>query len=162
MDTWIYPCVSHKFLGWLNRSISPISEMIVAAIFPPIPGIDWIILHTSTISSARTSISASILDRCSTPSYSPSYRSGGGGRSSGGSGSSAKPRWSRAGSSVVYTVQEVRALTPIRGKATKLRAWTLWGNMADIHLMDLPWNWLFHVVMHNDVKIVMQPCLPTS
>lgn len=52
------------------------------------------------------------------PSYSPSYSqsgSSGGGRSSvGGSGSSSRPRWSPAGSSVVYTPAEVRALTPIR------------------------------------------------
>lgn len=34
--------------------------------------------------------------------------------SSGGSRSSAKPRWSRAGSPVVYTPAEVRTLTPIR------------------------------------------------
>lgn len=48
------------------------------------------------------------------PSY-PSSGSSGGGRSSvGGSGSSARPRWSRAGSPVVYTPAEVRALTPIR------------------------------------------------
>ncbi len=44
----------------------------------------------------------------SSPSYSPS-------RSSVGvSGSSARPKWSRAGSSVVYTTAEVRALTPVR------------------------------------------------
>ena len=44
----------------------------------------------------------------SSPSYSPS-------RSSVGvSGSSARPKWSRAGSSVAYTTAEVRALTPIR------------------------------------------------
>ncbi len=44
----------------------------------------------------------------SSPSYSPS-------RSSVGvSGSSARPRWSRAGSSVAYTTAEVRALTPVR------------------------------------------------
>lgn len=55
----------------------------------------------------------------STPSYSsPSYSSsrissssgGGGGRSS----STAKPRWSGAGSSVVYTPAQVRTLTPVR------------------------------------------------
>ena len=47
------------------------------------------------------------------PSYSASASSGG--RWSGsGSGGSARPRWSRAGSSVVYTPAEVRALTPIR------------------------------------------------
>jgi hypothetical protein len=56
----------------------------------------------------------------STPSYSPSYRSGGSRSSSGESGSSAKPRWSGADSSVVYTVQEVRALTPIRNSVEKL------------------------------------------
>lgn len=45
----------------------------------------------------------------------PNYSSGssGVGRSSG-SGRSVKPRWSRAGSSVFYTLDEVQALTPIR------------------------------------------------
>jgi hypothetical protein len=52
------------------------------------------------------------------PSY-PSHSfsssdSGGGRRSSGGSSSRGTPRWSRTGSSLVYTVEEVRALTPIR------------------------------------------------
>ena len=46
-------------------------------------------------------------------SYSASGSSGGGWSGSG-SGGSARPRWSRAGSSVVYTPAEVRALTPIR------------------------------------------------
>ncbi len=50
----------------------------------------------------------------SSPSYSSSGSSGGGRSSGGGSGRSAKPRWSRAGSSVWYTPEEVRALTPIR------------------------------------------------
>lgn len=47
------------------------------------------------------------------PSYSsPSYSSSGsgGGRSS----SSARPRWSRAGSAVSYTVAQVQSLTPVR------------------------------------------------
>jgi hypothetical protein len=53
------------------------------------------------------------------PSYSsPSYSSPGGsgsGRSSiGGSGSRPRPRWSPAGSSLVYTPTEVAALTPVR------------------------------------------------
>src|SRR5450631_3191010 len=53
------------------------------------------------------------------PSY-PSYSSSGSSRSSvGGSGSSVRPRWSRAGSSVVYTPTEVRALTPIRESVEK-------------------------------------------
>ncbi len=46
-------------------------------------------------------------------SYSPSY-SLPGSSGGGGSGSSSRPRWSPAGSSVVYTPAEVRALTPIR------------------------------------------------
>ena len=50
----------------------------------------------------------------SSPSYSSSGSSGGGRSSGGGSGSSAKPSWSRAGSSVSYTPAEVRALTPVR------------------------------------------------
>ena len=44
-------------------------------------------------------------------SYSPSRSSGG---SSGGSSRSARPRWSKAGSSVSYTPAQVQSLTPIR------------------------------------------------
>ncbi len=55
-----------------------------------------------------------ILGSYSYPSYSPSGSSGGGQSSGGGSGSSGRPRWSRAGSSVVYTDAQVRALTPVR------------------------------------------------
>lgn len=54
----------------------------------------------------------------SSPSYSSSVSSGGG-RSSVGSSSSARPRWSRAGSSVVYTPTEVRTLTPVRENVEK-------------------------------------------
>lgn len=58
----------------------------------------------------------------SAPSYSPlsyaraSYSSGSGGGGGGGGGSrgSARPRWSPASSSALYTPTEVRALTPIR------------------------------------------------
>lgn len=52
----------------------------------------------------------------SSSSY-PSYSSSG--SSIGGSGSSARPRWSRTGSSVVYTPAEVRALTPFRESIEK-------------------------------------------
>ena len=52
----------------------------------------------------------------SPPSYSPSGSSGGG------SGSSARPRWSHAGSSVSYTLAEVRALTPVRESVEKRAA----------------------------------------
>lgn len=45
--------------------------------------------------------------------------SGGGGSGGGGSGSSSRPRWSRAGSSVVYTPAEVRTLTPVRENVEK-------------------------------------------
>jgi hypothetical protein len=48
-------------------------------------------------------------------SYSPPQSAGG----SGGSGGSVRPRWSRAGSTLVYTVTEVRALTPIRDMVEK-------------------------------------------
>lgn len=56
------------------------------------------------------------------PSYSPStssgsgYGTGGGGGGGGGgrSSSSAKPRWSKAGSSVAYTSAQVQSLSPIR------------------------------------------------
>jgi TIR domain len=56
----------------------------------------------------------------SSPSYSLSGSSGGGRSSGGGSGRSAKPRWSRAGSSVWYTPEEVRALTPVRNTVENL------------------------------------------
>jgi hypothetical protein len=59
----------------------------------------------------------------SPPSYASPYSSpgnGGGGRSiAGGSSSSVRPRWSRAGSSVVYTPAEVRTLTPVRENVEK-------------------------------------------
>jgi hypothetical protein len=45
----------------------------------------------------------------SSPTYSSSGTSG-----SGRSSASVRPRWSRAGSSVVYTDAQVRALTPVR------------------------------------------------
>jgi len=51
-------------------------------------------------------------------SYSSSGSSGGGRSSVGGSGSG-RPRWSRAGSSVVYTPAEVRTLTPVRENVEK-------------------------------------------
>ncbi|HEV8240974.1 MAG TPA: toll/interleukin-1 receptor domain-containing protein [Thermoanaerobaculia bacterium] len=53
------------------------------------------------------------------PSYFPAGSIGGGRSSVGGSGSSARPRWSRAGSSVSYTPADVRALTPIRDSIEK-------------------------------------------
>lgn len=53
-------------------------------------------------------------------SYVPSGSSGGSGSGGGGGGSSsARPRWSRAGSPVIYTVAEVRALTPFRESIEK-------------------------------------------
>lgn len=51
---------------------------------------------------------------------SPSYSSGGGGGGrNAGSSRSTKPRWSGAGSSQLYTPEEVRALTPIRETVEK-------------------------------------------
>jgi hypothetical protein len=55
----------------------------------------------------------------SSPSYPSSGRSGISRSSGGGSGSSARPRWSRAGSSLSYTPAEVRALTPVRDAVEK-------------------------------------------
>jgi hypothetical protein len=48
------------------------------------------------------------------PSYSQPQSSGGVRSSVGGSGSSARPRWSRVGSSVSYTPVQIQSLTPIR------------------------------------------------
>lgn len=53
------------------------------------------------------------------PSVSSSGSSGGGQISTGGSGSSVRPQWSRAGSAVLYTPAEVRALTPVRESVEK-------------------------------------------
>lgn len=53
------------------------------------------------------------------PSRPPSGSSVGGQSSVGGSGSSGRPRWSRAGSAVAYTPAEVRALTPVRDSVEK-------------------------------------------
>src|ERR1700730_5106695 len=55
----------------------------------------------------------------SPPPYSSWGKSGGGGRSGGAFGSSARPRWSPASSSVAYTPAEVRALTPVRDSVEK-------------------------------------------
>ena len=61
----------------------------------------------------------------SRPSYSPpspsswSGSSGGARSSGGGGGRSIKPRWSRPGSSMLYTPSEVWALTPIRESVEK-------------------------------------------
>lgn len=52
--------------------------------------------------------------------YSPSPTSGGGRSSGGGSVRDSKPRWSGAGSSILYTPEEVRALAPIRDSVETL------------------------------------------
>ena len=55
----------------------------------------------------------------SPPSYSSSGSSGGARSSSGGSGGRVRARWSRAGSSVLYTPAEVQALEPVRESVEK-------------------------------------------
>lgn len=50
----------------------------------------------------------------SSPYSSPSHSLGGGARPGGGGGGRVRARWSKAGSSVLYTEAQVRALTPIR------------------------------------------------
>lgn len=85
---------------------------------------------TAPVNGHRTASGAAACPACSSrsrgygsySSYSASGSSGSswGGRSSvGGSGGSAKPRWSRASSSVVYTPAEVRTLTPVRENVEK-------------------------------------------
>lgn len=85
---------------------------------------------TAPVNGHRTASGAAACPACSSRSrgygsYSSYFSSGSsgsswGGRSSaGGSGSSVRPRWSRAGSSVVYTPAEVRTLTPVRENAEK-------------------------------------------
>ncbi|ABQ39718.1 toll/interleukin-1 receptor domain-containing protein [Bradyrhizobium sp. BTAi1] len=55
----------------------------------------------------------------SSPPYSSSGSSGGGRSSGGGYGSRVRARWSRPGSSVLYTPTEVRELTPVREAVEK-------------------------------------------
>ncbi len=85
---------------------------------------------TAPVRGHRTASGAAACPACSSRyrgyrsySYSPSSYSSSGssrGRSSvGGSGGSVRPRWSRAGSSVVYTSAEVRTLTPVRKNVEK-------------------------------------------
>ncbi|MEJ3741443.1 toll/interleukin-1 receptor domain-containing protein [Bacillus tropicus] len=50
----------------------------------------------------------------SSPSYPSSLTSGGGRSSRGGSDRSSKPRWSGEGSPILYTLEQVRTLTPVR------------------------------------------------
>ncbi|MDC9575795.1 toll/interleukin-1 receptor domain-containing protein [Pseudoalteromonas sp. GABNS16A] len=50
----------------------------------------------------------------STPSYSPSRSSSGSRSSGGGSSRSTKARWSKSGSSVLYTPSQIQSLEPIR------------------------------------------------
>ena len=85
---------------------------------------------TAPVNGHRTASGVAACPACSSRSrgygsYSSYYSSGNSGsnwdgRSSvGGSGGSAKPRWSRASSSVVYTPAEVRTLTPVRENVEK-------------------------------------------
>lgn len=56
----------------------------------------------------------------SPPSYASSASIGGGRSAGGGSGGSARPRWSPVGSSVSYTPAQVRDLTPVRDSVENL------------------------------------------
>ena len=84
---------------------------------------------TAPVNGHRTASGAAACPACSSRSrgygsysshpspYSSSGSTGsswGGGSSGGGPGRSVRPRWSRAGSSVMYTPAEVRTLTPVR------------------------------------------------
>ncbi len=71
----------------------------------------------------------------SSPSYSSSGSSGGG-RSSGGGTSRVRASWSKAGSSVLYTPTEVRALTPVRNNVEKLAKLTDFRDVFLCHAWD--------------------------
>jgi hypothetical protein len=71
----------------------------------------------------------------SSPSYSSSLTSGGGRSSGGVSVRSSKPRWSGAGSSILYTPEEVRALTPVRNSVENL------ANQSDLRDVFLCHAW---------------------
>jgi TIR domain len=86
---------------------------------------------TAPVNGHRTAGGAAACPACSSrsrsyssySSYSTPYSSSGnssGGRSGGGGyGRSVKPRWSRGGSSILYTPAEVRTLTPVRENVEK-------------------------------------------
>lgn len=86
---------------------------------------------TAPVNGHRTASAAAACPACSSRSrsygsyssnsspYSSSGSSGGGRSSVGGSGRSVRPRWSRVGSSVAYTLAEVRTLTPVRENVEK-------------------------------------------
>ena len=63
--------------------------------------------------------------------YPPLTSSGGSRRSTGGSRGSSRPRWSRAGSSAVYTAAQIQTLTPYR-RSVEVRETVL--NLWDIFL----------------------------
>jgi hypothetical protein len=71
----------------------------------------------------------------SSPSYYSSGSSGGGQSSGSGSSSTARPRWSRAGSSVIYTPAQVLALTPLRNSVESL------GTLPDLRDVFLCHAW---------------------
>lgn len=86
---------------------------------------------TAPVNGHRTASAAEACPACSSRSssygsyssypspHSSSGGSGGSRSSAVGSGRSVRPRWSRAGSSVVYTAAEVRTLTPVRENVEK-------------------------------------------
>jgi TIR domain len=73
-------------------------------------------VHGGSYGGYRSSYSAAYPSSYSSPSSSSSASSGGGGSS----GGNLRPKWSPAGSSVVYTPAEVIALTPVREAVEKL------------------------------------------
>ena len=75
-------------------------------------------LHAVAATAATAAPAAMVRTR--PPSYSSSGSTEVGRSSVGGSGSSGRPRWSSAGSTVAYTPAEVRALTPVRETVEKL------------------------------------------
>jgi len=87
---------------------------------------------TAPVNGHRTASGAAACPACSrssysyrsypTPSYPSSYSSSTSTKSAGGrnsSGGTSKPRWSKKGSSVLYTPAEIRTLTPVRENVEK-------------------------------------------
>lgn len=86
---------------------------------------------TAPVNGHRTASGAASCPACgsrgyrsynSYPSYSSSYSSYGsnsGNRNSGGSSRTSKARWSKTGSTILYTPAEIRTLTPIRENVEK-------------------------------------------
>ncbi len=102
-----------RIIGYMARCTAPVNGHRSAAAEAACPACRY-------RSGGYRGYSSYSYESYSSPSYSSSSSGGASRSSGGGSGSSGRPRWSPASSSVSYTPAEVRALTPVRETVEKL------------------------------------------